>query len=128
MLEVIVALAILSISAAILLRIFASSAAIANVSDHYYEAVQIAETRMAELLADDSPSTTDSGRVGENFRWRARISRYKPESDNSLFAKKKLIDDPEVVYSPFQYEVEVFWGNNRERSVRLSTIRLGVKE
>lgn len=126
LLEVIVALAILSVSAAVLMRIFASSSSIASVSDHYYEAVQIAETQMARLLAEDHLSTSRSGRVGEQFRWRAKISRYDPDINNPLFKKQRFIDDPEVIYNPYHYEVEVFWGNNHKRSVRLSTIQLGV--
>ncbi|TNF08129.1 MAG: type II secretion system protein [Gammaproteobacteria bacterium] len=127
LLEVIVALAILGICVTVVLQIMSSVSTAARVTDDYAQALAIAETQMALLIAQENHAGTDTGKVGDQYRWRSRISEYKPSTDNRLFNNNGFID-PENVYRPYHYNVEVTWGGYRKRKLELSTIRLGVTQ
>lgn len=127
LLEVIVALAIMGLCVTVLLRIFASVSAAARLSDDYYQALQIAETQLALLSADDNPVGFKRGTIDDFYRWETSVEVYKPDLNNPLFANSDLID-PEDTHVPYLYEVSVTWGDRRPRHIELSTIRLGVMQ
>lgn len=125
LLEVIVALAVLGICVTVILQIMSSVTTAARVTDDYAQALSIAETRMALLVAQDNPVGMDTGKMGEQFRWSSRVSEYQPAMDNPLFNNSGFTD-PENIYRPYHYQVTVSWGGYRKRQLELSTIRLGV--
>lgn len=125
LLEVIVALAVLGICVSVILQIMSSVATATGVTDDYAHALSIAETRMAMLVAQDNPLGSDTGKADGTFRWRTRVTEYKPPTDNRLFDNNGFTD-PENIYRPYHYQVLVSWGGFRKRQLELSTIRLGV--
>lgn len=127
LLEVIVALAILGICVTVVLQIMSSVTIATRVTDDYAKALSIAETQMALLVAQDSPSGSDTGKLDGGFRWRTQVVEYKPPYDNRLFNNQGFTD-PENIYRPYHYKVVVTWGDYRKRQFELSTIRLGVTQ
>lgn len=127
LLEVIVALAILGICVTVVLQIMSSVTTATRVTDDYAQALAIAETQMALLVAQDNPAGSDTGKVGDQYRWHSRVSEYKPSMDNPLFNHHGFTD-PENIYRPYHYQVVVSWGGVRKRQLELSTIRLGVMQ
>lgn len=125
LLEVIVALAVLGICVTVILQIMSSVTTATRITDDYAQALSIAETRMALLVAQDNPAGVDTGKVGDMFRWRSQVSEYKPPMNNLLFNNTGF-SDPENIYRPYHYQVVVSWGGFRKRQLELSTIRLGV--
>lgn len=126
LLEVIVALAVLAICVSVILRIFSGVTAATRITDDYSTALEIAETQMALLVAQDNPVGSDTGSVGENYRWHSRVSEFSDNVGNPLFDEGPLID-PESIYIPYHYQVTVSWGSHKKREFQLSTIRLGIK-
>lgn len=122
LIEVVVALAILSVSLAIILRIVSSSAKITHISEHYYQAIDIAETQLALLIAEESGAATRSGRVGDTFNWKGMVKAYRLPLDSPLFVKQQGFD---VDYDTYIYSVDVSWGDRNKRHYRLSTVRIG---
>ena len=61
LLEVVVALAVMALCVTAVLQSFVGATSSTRVAGDYYEALQIAETRMALLLAQDEPERSDKG-------------------------------------------------------------------
>lgn len=124
LLEVIVALAVMALAVTVLLRIFSAATVSTQLTDDYFIAVQIAESQMSELLAQQDFQTRDTGLVDDKFRWESSVSEYHPKGDDPLFADAALLD-PETTYRPYFYEVTVSWGVRKKRQFVLQTVRLG---
>jgi len=123
LLEVVVTLAVLSISLTVLFRVFSSVTMTAGMTSDYFEALKIAETRMS-LLAEKA-SLSSSGTVDDYYHWKARVERYTAGFENKLPGGQSLLDIGSGNV-PYLLTVSVSWGSNRKREVELSTIRLGM--
>ncbi|MGD0280861.1 MAG: prepilin-type N-terminal cleavage/methylation domain-containing protein [Dissulfurispiraceae bacterium] len=114
LLEILVALALLSISLLVIMQLFSADLRGISASEDYVVAVATAESRMAELLDDDSLSektwseTTDNG-----YRIDASVKESLQERSENL--QVKLLD----------IAVTVYWTKGmRERSVSLKTMKM----
>ena len=126
LLEVIVALAVLAICVSVILRIFSGVTGATRIVDDYAQAVEIAETQMALLVAQDNPLGTDTGLIDDYYRWRTVVKEYRLEPDSPLLGAAGFTD-PDAIYRPYHYLVSVKWGGQKKRQFEISTIRLGVK-
>jgi general secretion pathway protein I len=117
--EVLVALAILSVSLVALLSVF---------GDNLQRAVHIRDNAMAISLAQSLLATTASGRplragdtagdFADGFRWRKHIAPYGDASDAASWPLRA-----------FQVRVEVLWTEGRiEHAATLDTLRLARKD
>ena len=82
LLEVVVALSILVICMTVIMRILAGSTRVAAVSSDYYSALQIAESKMAELRVQKaSAGAIATGRMaigaGADFDWVAEVRPWR---------------------------------------------------
>jgi len=123
LLEVIVALAVMSLCIAAILRSLVGVTGSTRVGSDYYQALQIAETRMALLVTQEEPRETDNGEIDDVFQWETRVEEWVPENDDPLFGRSTFqsLDNALV---PYHFQVQVSWGEGKSRSVELSTIRL----
>tara|TARA_R110000822_G_scaffold59736_35_gene149232 strand:- start:8493 stop:8915 length:423 start_codon:yes stop_codon:yes gene_type:complete len=126
LLEVIVALAVLGICVSVILRIFSGVTGATRIVDDYAQAVEIAETQMALLVAQDNPLGADTGMVGDYYRWNTQVKEFKLDSNSPLLGPGSFTD-LEAVYLPYHYKVAVSWGDKKKRQLEISTIRLGVR-
>jgi len=132
LLEVVVALSILVICMTVIMRILAGSSRVAAVSSDYYSALQIAESKMAELrVLKGSAAYIDTGRVdtggGADFDWVVEARPYRSRADD-LVLPTDIAEHPLAAYQLFQLEVTVFWGDLHKREYRLSSLQLRAKD
>lgn len=117
LLEVLVAFLILSLSVSVLMRIVSQSLAALDNAEHHQTALQLAESKLAQVLVDlDSDSQgKEEGRVDRDYRWQSEIEPYHFSNE-----------EPGTHYliSPWLIRVSVSWGHRPAERVSLSTIRL----
>lgn len=123
LLEVVVTLAVLSVSLTVLYQVFSSVARGTRISSDYYQALQIAESQMALLSARVSDYGGASGVVDGYFRWKTSASAYRAPFDSPL-AGDALISAAERRQRPYLLTVNVSWGDGTGRELELNTIRL----
>ena len=117
--EVIVALAILALSLAVLLSVISNGIQYADRAEKLARAGTLAQSLLAKVGTElpIQPGLT-AGEFSEGFRWRVRAEPYGDAIDRQQW--------PVAAYT---VSVEVLWGEGREeRSVALSTLRLAPKE
>jgi type II secretion system protein I len=124
LLEIVVALAVMSLCITAILQSFVGVTSSTRVASDYYRALQIAETRMTLLVTQKDPQKSDRGNIDEVYRWETRIEEYVPESDDPLSAGSPF-ESLDYELMPYHFHVQVTWGDSKERSLELSTIRLG---
>lgn len=90
LLEVILAVSILAISATLCFRLFSGSLNNIGKIDRSVEAMTYAENVMNEILIDDriNGPTTLRGGINDNYSWEAVIQDYSLQED-SLFAQER---------------------------------------
>jgi general secretion pathway protein I len=86
--EVIVAVAILSISLVMVMQLFSAGLRSARSSCDYTRAVIHAKDKMAELA--DAPEI-DSGDFEDGFKWETDVQDYKQNEDASMNLKKLIV-------------------------------------
>jgi prepilin-type N-terminal cleavage/methylation domain-containing protein len=126
LLEVIVTLAVLSISLTVLFRIFSSVTLTSGLTSDYYQALKIAETRMSLLSAKAGSSIGGSGTVDDYYQWKSKVERYTPAYDSPLANSQSSLDTDSAT-RPYLLTVSVSWGTNKKRELELTTVRLGMQ-
>lgn len=110
LLEVLVALAILSVAVVVMLQLFAQGLRLLKVAGDYQQAVLLADqkAREVELVREG----VESGQEGE-FQWERRATVVPVSEDLTVFSLTPL--------RLFRVSVEVRWSGNR--SVEVATLR-----
>lgn len=117
LLEVLVAFLILSLTMGVLMRIVSQSVRALDTAEQHQIAVQMAESKLVEVLADldrDSRGKAD-GRLSGRYRWRSEIEPFH-------FANEE--PGKRYTVSPWRIRVTVSWGPRANDQVSLSTLRL----
>ena len=118
LLEILVAFVIMALSLGILLQIFSSGVNAAIVAEDYTNAVQIAESLLAETGAEiPLQPGYRSGIEADTYHWRVNIFRYEMQD----MIRGEQSEGPVLM----QVEVSVSWGENHAypRSVDLKTLK-----
>lgn len=117
LLEVLVAFLVLSLSMSVLMRIVSQSLNAMSAAEHHQIALQLAESKLAEVLVqlDGNSKGTQEGRLDRRFRWESEIESYR--FDNQEAGERYSIN-------PWLIRVSVSWGRHPAERVTLSTIRL----
>jgi len=124
LLEVVVALSILVICMTVIMRILAGSTRVAAVSSDYYTALQIAESKMAELrVLKGSATYLKTGSLEAGFDWVAEAYPYRSSASDPVLPAA-VANHPLAAYQLFQLEVTVFWGSTHKREYQLSSLQL----
>jgi len=115
----------------VIMRILAGSSRVAAVSSDYYSALQIAESKMAELrVLKGSAPYIDTGSVdtggGPDFDWVVEARPYRSRADDPVLPAD-IAEQPLAAYQLFQLEVTVFWGGLHKREYQLSSLQLRAK-
>lgn len=117
LLEVLVAFLILTLSMGALMRIVSQSLRSLDQAEQYQVALQLAESKLVEVLAQlrwDSRGK-DEGRLSGRYRWQSEVERYQ-------FANQETGERYSV--TPWLVRVTVSWGREPNERISLSTIRL----
>lgn len=124
LIEVVVALVILTVALGALLQLFQTGMRSGGVAEDRVFATLLAQSRLAALGIESPLELGEiSGEVDDRFRWSAQIDPYR----DAQMADPS--DDPRAVRTvPYQVTVTVFWGpeneNSAARSVSLTSLRL----
>jgi general secretion pathway protein I len=117
LIEVLVAMMILSIAVVIIMQLFSSSLRSARLADDYSRAVLLARQKTEEtLLRQDLEAGTSEGEIDERFRWKAYITIKNDE------------EDPDAQKLPFQYaaiRIEIWWKQGQsDKMFQINTSKL----
>ncbi len=121
LIEVIVAMAILGISLAMVMQLFSAGLKAARASCDYTRAVVHAKEKMEELV---HTLRNDSGEFEDGFKWESEIDDYiKPETDDS----KK---DEETNYNLMKLKVIISWPDVQkiQKSIELVSLKMVTDE
>lgn len=124
LLEVVVTLAVLSISLVTMYQALTSIARGTRVAANYYSALEIAESEMAKLSAKVGNTGGSSGTVDGQFNWRSSAQAYMLPSGSPL-ARGSLNTLTENSRQPYLLTVNVSWGERQTRELNLNSIKLG---
>jgi general secretion pathway protein I len=114
LLEVLVALTILSISLGVLLAIFSQGLNRAEENATEADARTLAQSLLAQSEAAPHPAFGDTNGISNSLRWRVRIAPYGSDADQHAWQQ-----------SAQKIDATVSWRNEgHDRSLTLSTLRL----
>jgi len=119
LLEVIVALTIVALCFSVLLGVISGGLGQTNRAETLAAAGSLAQSLLADLGTEIpiAPGETD-GQFANGFRWRLRIEPY---TDPTI--------PQNLSVGAFRALVQIAWGDdNQERSINLTTLRLGPKQ
>ena len=121
LLEVLVAFSVMALVLGVVFRILSSGMNTAELTGRYSQAALLAQSRMAELDAqDDLQEGRSEGEFADSdYRWQLTVSAYNGEPTLNL---------DQLTFRPLAVELEVHWGDgDQSRSINLSTLRLAPK-
>jgi general secretion pathway protein I len=120
LIEVLVALVILSLSLAIIFAGFSTSLRSKRVAEDHQQATLLAESKLNSVGVERPlQEGVTVGRFDDRFRWKVEVAPYHEEEMDQTQDLEKLPLVPLVV------TVTVSWGDpGDERSVSLTTLRL----
>lgn len=115
LLEVVVSLAILSLSLGVIYHVLANALGNESYAETVNRARLVAQGLVARVGTDIPASAGEtSGDDGHGLRWRLIRKAFRDGSDNGRAALTAI-----------EVSAEVFWGEGRgEKSIRLTTLRL----
>ena len=118
LMEVLVAFIVLSLTMSVILHIFSGGMRNSGRADNYSRAVFLAQSRLA-AVGVESPLLPgeESGRVGDNLKWRVSIARVEDggEADQLLMPVRQ-----------YSVRAQVAWQEDGlEKQIELSSVRLG---
>lgn len=117
LIEVLVALTILSLSLAIIFAGFSSGLRAKRMAVDYQQATVLAESKL-NSIGIETPVVEGQtvGRFDDRFRWQVVVARYQEDGRDELGQGK---------IQPLEVTVTVFWGTSSDgRSVSLKTLKL----
>lgn len=117
LIEVIVAIAILAISLAVVMQLFSAGLRTSRASCDYTRAIVHAKDKMEELFIHPLPG---SGEFEDGFKWMADIQPYQ-ESNGEL---------EDSAFNILKIKVRVSWNNalHKERAVELVSLKTILKK
>ena len=120
LIEVLVAMMILSISLTVILQLFSGGLKAAGMSENYTRAVFYAREQMeAILLAEEFESGTWKGEFDDDFRWKSDIVWLEPSEE----------EKDRIPLDIFSITVKVIWNEGpNEKSFEIGTLKLAEKK
>jgi general secretion pathway protein I len=118
LLEVLIAMMILTISIVVIFQLFSGGLRSAKLSDEYTRAIFHARAKMEEaLLAQRLREGETEGIIEEDYRWRLSIVPMESEEDSGFL--------PSSIEALFRVTVDVFWNDGeRERTFTIRTLHM----
>lgn len=118
LIEVLVALAILSVGLTVIIELFAGGLRLARVSEEYTKAVNYTRIKMEELaLKPKMEEGSEEGKFDETFRWQVGVKKV-----NLLPMEKK--PELKLPVEFFHIQVKVIWkSGSKERSTFVESYR-----
>jgi len=121
LIEIVVALLVLSIVSAVLFEGFSVGFRNARTADDFAQAVLIAQSKLAPTgVSEPLSAGTESGEELDKYSWTVRVDPVEVTPDDDGAKPGRL--------QPFFVAVDVVWSDGgTERTVSLSTLRLAAQ-
>ena len=121
LIEVLVAVIILSVCLVVVMELFSGGLRSERVSDEYIRAIYHAREKMEDILtAPKLAPGSDSGEFADGSSWKVEIKAIDEEKDKPF---------PGKTYGLFQIDLKVSWLDGRkERHFSLSTIQIARRQ
>jgi general secretion pathway protein I len=118
LIEVLVAMAILSIGMMVLMELFSGGLRLGRTSGEYSKAVNYGRLKMEEVMTQQGiEEGTQEGKFDDTYRWQVDFKKV-----DLLPAEKTGPFEPPALF--FQIRVEVLWKSGaKERSARFESFR-----
>jgi len=118
LIEVVVALAILSVGLTVVIELFAGGLRLARVSEEYTKAVNYGRIKLEEIAVKPKiEEGSEEGKFDETFHWQVGVKKV-----DVLPIEKK--PDLKVPVDLFQIQVKVIWkSGSKERSTSVETYK-----
>jgi general secretion pathway protein I len=118
LIEVLVAMAILSIALMVLMELFSGGLRLGRTSGEYSKAVNYGRLRMEEVMTQEGiEEGTKEGKFDDTYRWQVDLKKV-----DILPAEKTGPFEPPALL--FQIRVDVLWKSGaKERSARFESFR-----
>jgi general secretion pathway protein I len=118
LMEVVVALAILSVGLTVIIELFAGGLRLARVSEEYTKAVNYARIKMEEIAVKPKMEEgNEEGKFDETFHWQVGVKKV-----DVLPIEKN--PDLKIPVELFQIQVKVIWkSGSKERSTYVESYR-----
>jgi general secretion pathway protein I len=118
LIEVVVALAILSIGLTVLIELFSGGLRLGRTSGEYSKAVNYGRMKLEEVMTQQSiEEGTDEGKFDDTYRWQVDLKKV------DIVPAEKIgpFEPPALLY---EIKVDVFWKSGpKERSARFESFR-----
>ncbi len=118
LIEVVVALAILSIGLTVLMELFSGGLRLGRTSGEYSKAVNFGRMKMEEIMTQQSVEEgTDEGKFDDTYSWQVEMKKV-----DIIPAEKVTAFDPPVLL--YRVTVDVLWkSGSQERTTHLESFR-----
>ena len=120
LIEILVAISILSICLVVILQLFSGGLKSSRVSGEYTRGIFYAREKMEEILLSEELSEGESeGEFADSFRWRSAIVRIEPPEEEVA----------KTPFDTFNIKVDVMWGaEGKEKHFEISTMKVVEKK
>lgn len=118
LIEVVVAMAILSIGLTVLMELFSGGLRLGRTSGEYSKAVNLGRMKMEEIMTQQNiEEGTDEGKFDDTYRWQVDMKKV------DIIPPEKLAPlDPPILF--YRVTVDVLWkSGSQERTTHLESFR-----
>jgi len=120
LIEILVAISILSISLVVIFQLFSGGLKSSRLSDQYTKGIFHAKEKMEEiLLSTEFTEEGAEGEFGDSFRWKSEIVRIEQAGD----------EEAKLPFNTFNIKVDVMWyEGDKEKHFAVSTMKMVEKK
>jgi general secretion pathway protein I len=120
LIEILVAISILSISLVVILQLFSGGLKSSRLSEQYTSGIFHAKEKIEELLLSTEFSEEDGqGEFGDSFRWKSKIVRIEQAEE----------EESRLPFNTFNITVDVMWDEgDKEKHFAISTMKVVEKK
>ena len=116
LIEILVAISILSISLVVILQLFSGGLKSSRLSDRYTKGIFHAKEKMEEiLLSSEFSEGVSEGEFSDSFRWKAEIVRIEQAEEEAS----------KLPFNTYNIGVHIFWDEgSKEKNFAISTMKV----
>ncbi len=120
LIEILVAISILSISLVVILQLFSGGLKSSRLSDRYTKGIFHAKEKMEEvLLSTEFTEEENEGEFDDSYRWKSEIVRVEQLEE----------EEPKLPFNTFNIKIDVMWDEgNKEKHFAISTMKVVEKK
>ncbi len=116
LLEVLVAFTIVALSLSVIMNIFSLSVLASGRVDQQRQALLLAESKLALLIAENTAVGFYQGRFDSGQRWQSRVEDVSDIKDE--LRRERAIVHESAPFKPLNISLQVSWGKNSQLTLQ----------